>query len=176
MITERKENQLADTLIDPTTGKLKPGVTDTGITDLLKAENDVLSGLLDGAILWRHDLTYWATDIHYKIMGEQYMSYAQEISLDAADLTLPRIDTFYVDTFSNLHVAKGTPSTAPVAPTLTGTQLQVMSVFVEAGATEPAGLDVQWIYLENTSEEWTPTSTVDSHVDVDFASTDDPAT
>ena len=50
-----------------------------------------------------------------------------------------------------------------------------MSVFIEAGATEPAGLDVQWVYLENMSGEWTPTSATDSHVSVDFASTDAPA-
>lgn len=175
-ITELKENQLANTLLDPTTGKLKPNVTETDVNALLQAENDVSSGLLDGYILWKIGLTYHATDINYKIMGEKYMSHAQDITLDDADPTFARIDIFFVDTFGNLAISKGTPSATPVAPTLIGTQLQVLSVTIEAGATTPAGLDVDWVYLENTSPDWATTSVVDSNVSVNFASTDAPAT
>ena len=174
--TDIAEAALVNTLFDPTTGKLKPNILDTNVDALLQAENDVTSGLLDGYILWQHGLTYWATDINYKILGERYMSHKQEITLDAADATWPRIDTFYVDTFSNLHFAKGTPSATPEPPTLTGTQLQVMSVMIMAGATTPYGLDVEWVYLENTSPDWAASSTTDSNVSVNFASTDAPAT
>ncbi len=175
-ITELREIQLANTLLDPTTGKLKPNVTESGVNALLQAENNVSSGLLDGYILWKQGLTYHATDINYKILGEKYMSHAQDITLDAADLAFPRIDTFYVDTFSNLGVAKGVASLDPVAPILTGTQLQVINVTIEAGATIPAGLDVDWVYLENTPPDWATSSATDPNISINFASTDSPAT
>lgn len=174
--TDIAEAAMVNKLFDPITGKLKPDLLDENLTAILDTENDISTGLLDGYILWEHDLTYRATDINYRILGDKYRSHEQEISLDTADATWPRIDTFYVDTFSNLNIAKGTPSPTPVAPTLSGTQLQVMPVLILAGATEPEGLEVDWVYLENTSEEWATTSAVDSHVSVNFASTDTPKT
>ena len=89
---------------------------------------------------------------------------------------MPRIDTFYVDIFSNLSVLTGTPATNPTSAILSGTQLFVMDVRIEAGATIPSGLDVDWVYLENTPPDWAITSVVDSYVSIDVASTDLPAT
>ena len=135
---------------------------------------DSATELLDGAILWKTGLTYSATIINYKILGTKFSTPKQEITLDTADPTYARIDVFYVDMNSNLHVAKGIPSPSPVAPVLNWSQLYVTSATILAGATEPDGLDVDWVYLENT--EWATSKTNDIDVSVDFNSIDNPPT
>lgn len=153
-------------------GTLRTDITGSTIDDAISVDSK--TELIDGSILWKTGLTFSATVINYKILGTKLASPKQEITLDAADATYPRIDSFYVDMNSNLHVAKGTPAAIPIAPTLEWYQLLVASVTILAGATEPDNLDVEWVYLENT--EWTTSETHETFVSVDFASTDAPAT
>lgn len=69
---------------------------------------------------------------------------ALNLSIDAADVLLPRIDrvVFYADTTNRemgISVIKGTPSSSPTAPALTRTavmyQMSLATVRVNAGAT-----------------------------------------
>jgi len=151
-------------------------LTETTLNTYLQGENDVSSGIIDGAILWKEGLTYTATDINYKILGDKYTSFGRDIPLSIADPTLPRIDTFYGDIFGNLNITTGIPATNPIGLVLSGTQLFFMEVRIEAGALVPTGLDVDWVYLENTPPDWATALVVDNYTTIDFASIDTPAT
>lgn len=164
-LMEQRVKELRDNLFN-SDGTLRTDILGNSVDNAISPDSK--TELIDGAILWKVGLTYAATDINYKILGEYFKSLKQEITLDAAHATYPRIDVFYVDTNSNLHVAKGTPAAVPVAPTLEWYQLYVTSATILANATEPEGIDVDWVYLEN--EEWT-TDWVSPHDDftsIDF--------
>jgi len=140
----------------------------------LNAYPDAKSEILSGAIVWDHDLTYQATEIQYKILGIPYTSMAQEITLEAAHPTLSRIDTFYVDMFGNLNVATGTPAENPTSAILNSIQLEVMTVLIGPGATEPSDLNVAKVYDEGAEGEWTRSETHDAYVSAEFNNADAP--
>ena len=133
---------------------------------------DSRTELIDGAIIWRSGLTYDSTVIDYKILGVQYSANAKTLTLQPSDPTYDRIDLFYVDQFSQLQVMTGTPSSNPATPIQNAKQLEVMSVLIEAGALEPANVDIEKVYDENV--EWVTSSETDDNTIVDFASTDNP--
>jgi len=135
---------------------------------------DSRTELVSGAILWKEGLTYSSRNISYKILGVAYRALDKEITLDSSDPTLSRIDLFYVDSFGNLQVAKGTPAVNPASPVLDSTQLEIMSVLINPGATAPTDIDVTTIYDENI--EWTTTETHDNHITIAFDSTLTPQT
>lgn len=96
----------------------------------------------------------------YVINGVQFHSAETPITLAPADPLLDRIDTFYVDVNGIAGVLTGTPGGPPVKPQVNpATQLELTSVIVEAGATQPAFTNVD-IYLENT--EWTMSTSAGS--------------
>jgi hypothetical protein len=169
-INAQEIKKLRDSLFNAD-GTLRTDILGSSVDDAISVDSK--TELIDGAILWKTGLTYSASDINYKILGTVFKTQKQEITLDAADATYARIDVFYVDMASNLHIAKGTPAANPVAPTLRWDQLYVTTATILAGATEPDELDVDWVYLENT--EWTTSETHDEFVSVDFDSTDTPA-
>ena len=144
------------------------------LSKYLNAFPDAKSEINSGAIVWDHDLTYQATEIEYKILGVPYTSKAQEITLSAADPNLSRIDTFYVDMFGNLNVATGIPAVNPTSTILNSVQLEVMTVLVGPGSTEPSDLNIARIYDENVIEEWVNSASVDPYVSVAFNSADSP--
>jgi hypothetical protein len=137
--------------------------------DSLTANNvipDSRTELIGGAILWKEGFTYTSKNISYKILGVSYHALDKEITLDAADPALSRIDLFFVDIFGNLQVAKGTSGVNPASPVLDATQLEVMSVLITPGATAPQGIDVEKVYDENI--EWTTSETHDNNVSLAF--------
>ncbi len=135
---------------------------------------DTRSEVIGGAILWKEGLTYTSLNITYKILGVEYHALDKQLTLDSADPILSRIDLFYADSFGNVEVAKGIPSVNPSSTVLNPTQLEIMSVLITPGATEPAGMDVDIVYDENT--EWISSETHDNHVTVTFDSTVTPGT
>ena len=142
------------------------------LNQYLNAFADAKSEINSGAIPWEYGLKYQATDIVYKILGIPYRSQAREITLADADPLLSRIDTFYVDMFGNLNVATGIAAINPTSTLLNTTQLEVMTVLIGAGATEPSDLGVVTVYDENAVQEWTHTNTTDGYVSIDFSATD----
>lgn len=170
-INAQEIKKLRDSLFN-SDGTLRTDIIGSQVDDAIVPDSK--TELIDGSILWKTGLTFTSTIINYKILGTKFSSPKQEITLDAADATYPRIDVFYVDMNSNLHVAKGTPAAIPIAPTLAWHQLLVTPVTIPAGATEPDGIDVDWVYLENA--EWISSETHDTNVSVNFDSTDAPAT
>jgi len=137
------------------------------------ANADTKTELLTGSIIWMNGLKYSGKDITYKIMGVQLAAQDKEITLQAADPTLSRIDVFYGDVFGNLQVATGTPAVNPASPILSSTQLALMTVMIAPGALVPTNINVENIYSENV--EWVTSSTRDSHITTDFASTETPS-
>jgi hypothetical protein len=132
------------------------------------------SKIISGSVVWDTGLIYNSTNIFYTINGVNYLAPATTRTLSPSDPSLSRIDLFYVDIYGNLGVAEGEFAENPTSPILTPDQLEVMLVLIPAGATEPSNAgDVEKIYDENV--EWTTSSTNDTDVSVDFASTDNPA-
>jgi hypothetical protein len=134
--------------------------------------HDTRTELIGGAVVWKTGLTYTATDITYKILGAAYTAQGRDITLDAADPLLTRIDLFYVDSFGNIQVKKGEPAVNPATPVLDSSQLEVMSVIVNPGATSPVGMDVDIIYDEGA--EWTLSETHETYTNIDFGATLEP--
>ena len=184
MVTTQKLNwQTTLELIQLIKGASTPGdfgsitglpIDNEALSKYLNTYPDSRSEIISGAIVWDHGLTYQATEIQYKILGIPYTSKAQEITLNAAHPTLSRMDTFYVDMFGNLNVATGIPAENPTSTILNSIQLEVMTVLVGPGATEPSDLNVAMVYDESALEEWSRSSVHDNYVSVDFASTSDP--
>lgn len=135
------------------------------ISDILNLANIVSNSqsvILSGSITWVSGLTYYATTIEYIINGTFYVSPPTYITLDDADETLDRIDTFVVNTNNEVEVLTGVPSENPLEPTVDfSSQLRVTQAEVKAGETEPDGVEDIIIYDENLQEpdEWNTSST-----------------
>ena len=138
------------------------------------ANADTKTELLTGSIIWMSGLKYSGKDLTYKIMGVPLQAQDKEITLQPADPNLSRIDVFYVDVFGNLQVATGTPAVNPTSPILSSTQLALMTVILAPGALTPSNINVENIYSENV--EWVTSAIKDSHITIDFASTETPST
>jgi len=184
-------------LVDGTTivfqdGKLKviggtgTGTGGTGIdqstwTDITNYINSVVgttgssdssTKLISGAITRVTGLTFESTDLVYRIFGVPYTAFATTITLAPADPNLPRIDSFYVDTNSNLGVATGIPATNPVAPSLLPNQFELYTVSIAAGALVPTDIEIAIVYDQDV--EWISSTTHDDDVTVNTASTESP--
>lgn len=118
----------------------------------------VLSQIIAGGeLIWLQDLDFLVTGATYYVNGTLHTSLAQEVTLDAADMTDPRIDVVALDDTGTAIVITGIPDTNPSEPDIDpATQVQVGFVFVDANATEPV-VTKELIYAENTGEstEWT---------------------
>lgn len=115
---------------------------------------DTTSQRISGTITWLHDLTFLISVYEYYIRGEYYTSPSIEVTLAAADLTFPRVDTFIVDINSISSVITGIPAESPADENLDShTQLLIGSVLINPGETTPVVIQENIIYDENV--EWT---------------------
>lgn len=104
----------------------------------------------------------------YYIQGTRYESGSGQVTLDSADPTNPRLDVIAVDSTGAISIT-GNPAVDPVKPTIDPlTQLEITTVFVGAGATEP-GITNEDVYIDGS--EWTESSNNGS---VDFLDTSNP--
>lgn len=151
----------------PSKGDLfdKISAVDQSINDIIttiegqQASNGIVSG---GQVVWESDLTFRVSAAVYYIDGIRYESLEQTVTLSAADPTDGRIDVLALDNTGTFVAVEGTPASAPSEPDIdASTQLKLTFVLVEATATEPGGIVITDIYLENT--EWT-TSTSGSGI------------
>lgn len=124
-----------------------------------------------GGVAWTGtNFDYIISACDYIINGVQYSSAQTAVTLDPADATFDRIDTFYADVDGLAGVITGDPADNPVAPSVDpATQIALTFAYVVANTTEPQITAVD-IYLENT--EWT-TSTNSSGT-ITLASTNNP--
>jgi hypothetical protein len=105
----------------------------------------------------------------YYIEGVRYEAGTDQVTLDAADVTNPRLDVIALDATGAIKIT-GTPAVDPVKPTIDNlTQLEITTILIAAGATTPTEITNEDVYDENT--EWTGSSTNGT---VDFDSTASP--
>jgi hypothetical protein len=94
----------------------------------------------------------------YWIGGIQYAAGIDQITLDAADVTNPRLDVLALDATGVIKIT-GTPSADPVKPTIDSeTQIEVTTILVAANATTPEEFEDEDVYKENIGD-WTGSST-----------------
>lgn len=104
----------------------------------------------------------------YYIQGVLYTGATEQITLDASDVTHPRLDVIAVDATGAIKVT-GTADTNPIVPTIDNeTTIQITTVLVPTNATTPTVTE-ESIYKENT--EWT---TVSNNGTVNFNATSTP--
>lgn len=171
-----KELPVGDTMIglntDPTLGGASPSDTDYPSQKGAKTYIDAAiasvigsgSGSTDG-IVSGLGLSYSTTGLaatmsagSARINGALITATEQTVTLSAADATLPRIDTLYVDDTGTFGKITGTPAANPSQPAVDPTsQLYLAFVLVPATATDlSAGVTTEVIYDEGA--EWTPTT------------------
>src|SRR5574343_529518 len=139
----------------------------------IEGEQGCPQGIIYGSATWSSfDLIYNVTNCQYAINCIIYSSAATNITLSPADPSYPRIDVIYVDTNSVAGVLTGTPSSAPIKPTIDPlSQLELTYVYVPAGGTTPSGDSATIVYDENV--EWGGSSDI---ADANFAYTINPYT
>jgi hypothetical protein len=108
-----------------------------------------------GGVAWISGLTFRVAAATYYIQGVLYASPQTDITLDAADVTNPRIDVFTLTTSSTAVDVTGTPASPAAKPEVNpDTQLEISFAYIAAGATVPTGsAATESIYAEAT--EWT---------------------
>ena len=127
------------------------------------------NGPIEGmTVNWISGLNFQVTSGVYAIASKIYSFESDDVTLDAADPSLPRIDVIAVDTLGQIVVVEGVPAADPAKPQTSLYQLELTNVLVNAGATEPAGYSKSIIYNENTE------STVSSSITVNANNTSFP--
>jgi hypothetical protein len=126
--------------------------------DLLYAGSPAPTGNVlssGGGVAWLGDYDYRVSAANYILQGTAYNSAQADLTLDASDATLDRIDIIALTT-SGPVILKGTDSATPAAPDVDpSTHLALTFVYVAATTTAPTATRED-VYLENT--EWTSSS------------------
>lgn len=144
-------------------------------TELKQRELSTIIGndaiVYGGRVTWTGvGFIYDIEETGYYLNGIYYVAPANTVTLDPADPSCPRLDTFIVDTSATSSALTGDPSCdVPTEyPLDIGTQLRLDVALVLAGTTEPV-LGTECLYLDNA--EWTSFS---STVRIDVNSTTNP--
>jgi hypothetical protein len=128
-----------------------------------------------GQVVWVTGLQFTVAAASYYINGVLYTSAQQNITLDAAHATLPRIDAITLNTSGVVGKTTGTPNANPSEPTVDPlTLLKLTIVLVPANAGQPTATNTS-LYAENAGDpaEWNWTAT---HSSINLASTSSPRT
>jgi len=129
-----------------------------------------------GQVVWESDLIFRVSAAFYFINGTFYTSVEQTVTLDAADVTNPRIDVIALDDTGTVVKITGEPNATPSKPDIDpASQLELTFVLVPTSASTPEGIETTDLYLENagTPGEWAAT---DSGATIDTASISNPRT
>lgn len=106
-------------------------------------------------------LTFSITSGYYRLNDSTYYYSGGSVTLPAADATNPTIDAIILDT-TGVTVLQGVPATNPASPQITGFQILLTNVTVNANATTPVGIsNSSIIYDENTETTTSSTMTAD---------------
>ena len=109
-----------------------------------------------GVVTWLQDYDFNVSAAIYFIQGVQYTSLEQQVTLDAADPTNPRIDIIGLDNTGTVFEIAGTPTANPSEPSYDpGTQIKLSLVLVPAASTEPV-ITEEVLYYDNAGgpTEW----------------------
>jgi hypothetical protein len=109
-----------------------------------------------GEVAWTTLLQFTVAAATYYINGVLYDSAQQNITLDAADGSNPRIDAITLNTSGTVGKVTGTPAANPAEPSVDpATLLKLAIVLVGAGATAPTVTNTS-LYAENVGSptEW----------------------
>ena len=149
--------------------KYTKGGIDYDVTEIPKANGLIFGGLVS----WLGGLSFGVAPAAYYINGTLYTTGSAEVTLGTADPDDPRIDIIVVDTAGNVSVIAGTPAANPAKPTPEpSTQIEITSILVLAGATEPGNPgDISDLLIYDENVEWTGTS---AGVTINLDSTTDP--
>jgi hypothetical protein len=135
--------------------------------------------IIAGAVVWASGLTYETIGLIYEINGSQFhIADGIQVTLSAADPTNPRIDVIYGDDSGAIAVEEGIASATPVKPTIQESyQIELTFATISAAATEPDGVSIDTLYLEDAGQpnEWDATDNTGG-VRIDTASTTNPIT
>jgi len=138
------------------------------------ADNSLYTQLIYGTVTWSGTgLTYNVSNCQYYILGNIYNSAADDVTLDAADVSLNRFDVIYADTLGHIGKITGDPAADPFEPLVDPeSQIKLTIIYVSAGATIPE-TNVDIIYRENN--EWTTAVIAQSFgTTISFANTTTP--
>jgi len=178
---------LADTDDTEYTGKLGYRSTvNSNESGLELTPSGLQDGVVTGGVVWTSGLIYEVSDLLVVIDGSYYNIAGTTVTLDAADVSNPRIDIITVNIedirtapLSVIQVIKGDATTFPVKPVIPDSTVEIEVTFVEIGvnATEPTNISDDLIYDENvgSSVEWDVTEST-SGVRIELASTESPNT
>lgn len=122
------------------------------------------NGIVSGCnVNWVSGLNFQVSSGVYAINGTLYSFESDDVTLDAADPSLPRIDVIALDTLGQIVVIEGTPAADPAKPQTGVGQIELTNVLINAGATEPAGFSKYVIYNENTESTVSSSLTVNAN-------------
>lgn len=125
------------------------------------------TAVVGGVVTWVSGLQFAVTSAKYTIKDKDYSSSSGTITLNAAHVSLPRLDVIALNTSGQIVKITGVASATPLIPQINpATQVYLTTVLVNAGATTPGGVTSLTVYDENI--EWPNTT--------DFASIDFNAT
>lgn len=110
-----------------------------------------------GGVTWKNNYVYTVAAGTGYINGVLYAWAQQDITLDAADALLDRIDMIGIDSTSTAFKVTGVAAADPSEPVVDpSTQLELAFVLVTANTTEPVGITSEVLYAENAGSptEW----------------------
>jgi hypothetical protein len=118
--------------------------------------------LLSGYISWNTNFKYATSTLKYLIEGILYSSNGGSVDLAIPNLPVsnPRVDIIYVNTAGTVGVATGSEAIIPLKPALFLNQLELLSVHLSVGTSEPDGILENILYKENLGiggGEWNAT-------------------
>ncbi len=118
-------------------------------------------GLISGGVVsWTGTgLNFYVSEANYIIGGVLYNSSDTTVTLSAADPDSARLDVIALNS-SGVLVLTGTPAEDPAKPQVTpGSELELTSVLINAGATTPGNVSQYIIWDENTESVFTTNGT-----------------
>lgn len=129
-------------------------------TDLPTIEPEGTFLVSGGGVTWKNNYVYTVAGGTGYINGVLYGWAQQDITLDAADALLDRIDMIGIDSTSTVFKVTGVVAADPSEPVVDpSTQLELAFVLVTANTVEPVGISSELIYAENagspTEWDWT---------------------
>lgn len=160
-------------------GQRSKGINKADFENTLSLNTNTNSRIVSGAVVWVSGLTYETVDLIYEINGVQFnITNGTQVTLSTANPTNPRIDVIYGDDSGTIAIETGTPSATPSKPLIQeGYQIELTFATVSATATEPDGVGIDTLYLEDVGQptEWDATDNTGG-LRIDTSNTTDPIT
>lgn len=148
-------------------------------SDRIDALSNQKTRIISGGMVWVSGLIYESVDLVYEINGNEFtISDGSQLTLSTADASNPRIDVIYGDDNGTIAIEEGTPLATPVKPSINEVyQLELTFATVSALATEPDGVGIDTLYLEDVGQptEWDATDNTGG-LRIDTADTTTPIT